>query len=77
MRSYDHVRRLNLINSYKFEKHGLEQIDSETLRKAVYKTFFRIHIFSDTKFPQTFPDSKVPDLYLICDHFVSDSCSLG
>jgi hypothetical protein len=46
-------------NSNKFEKHTREQIDSDSLRKAVYTSFFRIHIFSDTKFPQIFPDSNI------------------
>ena len=31
---------------------------------------------SYSRFPQNSPDSKVPDLYSICDYFVSDSCSL-
>ena len=38
--------------------------------------FFRVRIFSDTKFPQTFSHWKVPDSYCICGNFVSDSCML-
>ena len=46
--------------------------------KRSHETFFWIQIFSDTctRFPQTFRDFEVPDLYLICDNFVSDLCSL-
>ena len=29
--------------------------------KSLHKQFYQIQTFSDTKIPQTFPDSKVPD----------------
>ena len=57
-----------------FGKHKVVQIHSNSLRKAFTQDVFQI--ISDTKLTQTFPVSKVPDSYSICDNFVSDSCSL-
>ena len=58
-----------------FEKHTMVQIYSNFFTKNCYMRYW-IQISSDTKLPQTFPDSKVADSYSICDNFVSDSCSL-
>ena len=64
-----------------YTKHGFDIIDvilcfknlrwfkstQVVYRKHLHQTFFRIQIFSDTKFPQSFPDPKVPDLHCICE----------
>ena len=46
------------------------QIHSNSLRKALTQNVFQI--ISDTKLTQTFPVSKVPDSYSICDNVNTD-----
>ena len=47
-----------------FEKHTMVQIYSNFFTKNCYMRYW-VQISSDTKLPQTFPDSKVPRIHTL------------